>query len=99
MAKITRWLAKAMLEKANPGRADLVHLYLDQFMAYIEANDQLAAAGSVITDPKSGQPVQNPYLIARQAARRAMLEMRQVKGTGGLWSALEDEVGTAARPK
>jgi phage terminase small subunit len=95
MAKITRWLAKAMLEKANPGRADLVHLYLDQFMTYLEANDQLAATGSVIVDSKKGQAAQSPYLLARQSARRAMLEMRQVKGTDRLWAALEE---AAARP-
>lgn len=97
MAKIARWLAHEMLTKSNPDRADLVQLYLDQFMAYLDANDHLAEQPAVVADPKTKELVQNPYLLVRQSARRAMLEMRQVKGTGRLWAAIEASAAASAR--
>lgn len=77
-----RRAATAILAKANPGRPDRVAMYVDQFLAYRQADLDIEARGQVV----DGQ--QNPSLIIRQAARRGMLEIG-LKGTARLWEIFE----------
>jgi hypothetical protein len=89
-------VATAILGRDNPGRPDQVRMYVDQFLAYREADRDIAARGQVLGEK------QNPSVIVRLAARRAMSEMK-LRGSGRLWEifeqALEVERNRAGGPR
>lgn len=83
MDKITilKILAQA---KVLPQRA---RLYADAFLEYTAAQAKIESDGTIVADPRTGSPIQNPYLAVRDKAfsRLENLHKAGVKAAG-LWS-------------
>ena len=78
--EILKILAKA---KVSPERATL---YADAFVEYTAAQANVDANGAIVADPRTGSPIQNPYLVVRDKAF-ARLENLHKAGVRapGLW--------------
>jgi hypothetical protein len=59
-------------------------IFADQLLTYREANENVQRNGSIVAHPRTGEPMENPYLKLRDAAAAKMLKYRNVDATG-LW--------------
>ena len=68
--------ALAKLRKLNPRKAaaDLL-IYVDALIDYLEAQANVDERGTVVPHPKSGAPIDNPYLRVRSNAARTIREI------------------------
>lgn len=60
--------------------------YADAFVEYTAAQANVEANGAIVADPRTGSPIQNPYLVVRDKAF-ARLENLHKAGVRapGLW--------------
>jgi hypothetical protein len=58
--------------------------YADAFVEYQEATKNIDENGSIVLHPRTGNPIENPYLVIRDRALKRMQSLRQVKATD-LW--------------
>lgn len=90
MAKIEKPEVLASLEQANPEtpRARLI-FYADCFCEYAEATDNIERNGVIVANPRTGAPMQNPYLSVREKAMAKLKPMmKNIKGDA-LWARIE----------
>lgn len=89
-----------LIKKENPqGNVALIEMYVHQFATYLEAEENIQQNGVIVSHPRTGQPMENPYLKIRTAAQATMSKMRILK-VGQLWQAAIMEnafSGTAAK--
>jgi phage terminase small subunit len=64
--------------------AALSQLYADAYIEYAEAMENIRRNGAVCASPRTGAPIENPYLRVRDKALAQLLKLRRVKA-GGLW--------------
>jgi len=57
--------------------ADVAELYADAWVEWREAVDNIAANGSIVAHPRSGAPIENPYLKVRDRAFDRLERMRR----------------------
>ena len=69
---------------ANGTRVDVASLYADAYLEYSEALANIEKHGILVQHPKSGAPIQNPYLSIRDRAAAKMVRLRP-KGVAELW--------------
>jgi phage terminase small subunit len=79
----------ALLLLHNPKAAlALVNLYADAFAEYARAAANIAELGPIVQHPKTGSPIDNPYLRIRDANARTLKDPRFVRlKTDPLWEA------------
>ena len=65
-----------LVQAGNP--ADRAIQYADAYLEYREASANLAEFGAVVSHPRTGNPVENPYLKVRDGALRKLSRMRDV---------------------
>ena len=84
MGEINRDKIIALLKSENPrGRPDDIAIYTDAFLAYREASANITKHGSIVIHPRTGAPIENPYLKVQLQATNAI---RNIKlKTGDLW--------------
>jgi len=58
-------MACLLAAKNKPEKASL---YADSYLEYQEAQKNIAGNGSIVSDPRTGAPVPNPYLVVRDKA-------------------------------
>lgn len=75
------------LTTLNPRRSAEVALYVDTYLDYAEAQGNIDQHGAIVFHPRTGSPINNPYLAIRDRAAR-ILERSKI-ATGYLWSHLE----------
>lgn len=94
MGEITRPWIGATLRKANPSaKPAAVQAYADLFAAYAEAGLNIARHGAIVAHPKTGSPIDNPYLKVRSGALAEMTKLRASRlNVDALWEAYEKEV-------
>lgn len=73
----------------NGNSHDAARMYCDLFCEYFEAQENIARNGAVCANPRTGAPVENPFLKVRNQARAALLKMRRVNAVG-LWDGTAD---------
>jgi phage terminase small subunit len=82
----------AFLRKENPvATLQAVSLYADAFCEYRAAMRNIAEHGAIVLHPRTGAPVDNPFLKVRDAARKALQDMTKpgatkLRSVDGLWS-------------
>jgi phage terminase small subunit len=82
---ITFEQAVALLRAEDPkGREDEIAMYARAFCQYREAEANIAKNGSIVAHPRTGAPIDNPYLRVQATAMRSMQQLRRLK-TDGLW--------------
>jgi phage terminase small subunit len=76
--------AVAILTADNPRKADAVAIYADAWIEYQEAQRNIDEHGAVVFHPRTGAPIENPYLAARNRASALMLKIKL--RTDRLWA-------------
>ena len=81
-----RETAVAVLRRDNPGvRLDDIMIYVDAYLDYMEATENINEYGVIVSHPRTGAPVENPYLRVRSTAVATMQRVRKVKRVDRLW--------------
>jgi phage terminase small subunit len=66
----------ALMDKEVPkARATL---YADAFLEYREATENIEKNGVIVTHPRNGNPIENPYLAIRDRAARKLEALKRV---------------------
>lgn len=85
---LTRDEVLAILRKDNPrARLDVVSIYADSYRDYHEAADNIAEHGTVVAHPRTGQPIDNPYVKVKAAAITTLTKVGGRLKVDRLWSA------------
>ncbi len=67
-------------------QADLATIYVDTFLEYRKAMDNITANGAVCQCPRTGSPIDNPYLKVRDRAQKTLVDLsRRVKHADAFW--------------
>ena len=84
MGQITREHAVATLRRLNPKMPlDRICVYADAMLTYMEASENITRNGAITAHPRTGAPLENPYLKVRKAAGDTIAKFRM--NTGDLW--------------
>jgi hypothetical protein len=67
-----------------------LQMYADALRSYVEASKNIEANGSVCSHPRTGAPIDNPYLRVRDQQGAVLRKMRAIKGDRVLKRLLED---------
>lgn len=78
MGQMTRSQIVAGLMKLGYKR-DISTMYADSFLEYREASRNIQKNGAIVAHPRTGNPIENPYLKIRDKARDALQKMRVTK--------------------
>jgi len=57
--------------------------YADAFLLYLEAEENIRRNGAITAHPRTGAPLENPYLQVRNQASKILASIRLK--TEGLW--------------
>lgn len=100
MAQVTREQIRRQLVAAGT-QTDLATIYAHTFCEYVEAMENIQANGAVVANPRTGAPIDNPFLKVRDRAEDKLVKLsRRVKGADSLWGAIsEPKPPTAQAPK
>lgn len=83
---MTRERAIEILIGSNgPEQRHFVEMYAASFCTYLEAEDNIRRNGAVVAHPRTGAPLENPYLKVRSQAMREMRELTGLNGLAELW--------------
>ncbi len=84
MDPVMREPMRAALKADNPraAKAD-IEQYLDAYMDYRKAQANIAEHGAVVAHPRTGAPIDNPYLKVRGEALKVLRTFRLK--TDALW--------------
>jgi phage terminase small subunit len=86
MEPLSREAILGRLRTANPGaRADDLAMYADCFHDYAEAVANIAKNGVIVVHPRTGSPIENPYLKVKIVAMGAMKKLHRVRNVDTLW--------------
>jgi phage terminase small subunit len=80
---MTRAEQIAKLREENPyAKAAVLETYVDALATYREAQANIATNGAIVFHPRTGAPIENPYLAVRDRATRVLVAARL---TTSLW--------------
>jgi len=86
---------EAELKADNPrATAVMIRLYADTLRIYVEAADNIAKNGAVCAHPRTGAPLENPYLKIRAAQAALLSKYRTINGDRVL-AMLDEQHGNA----
>ena len=72
-----------ILNKNNPDRSQVeLAMYADAYIDYKTAADNIRENGAVCSHPKTGAPIENPFLKVRQQMQVALAKMKRIKTKG-----------------
>lgn len=79
--------ALTLLRADNPAapEGDLV-MYATALLEWRAASANIASHGTIVAHPRTGAPIDNPYLRVRAAAMATMQKLVRVKRTNRLWT-------------
>jgi len=87
MEEMTRDKAIKILLKHNPdNRRHGIELFVSAFLSYLEAERNIKEKGSVVAHPRTGAPIDNPYLKVRSSMLNDMNKCGNLEGLDELWS-------------
>ena len=66
-------------------RIDMANQYADAFMEYMMATQNIDEFGVIVKHPRTGNPIENPYLVIRDRALKKLQAMENVQ-CDELWS-------------
>ncbi len=85
MGEMTKPQIIELLKKENPKSkiSDIV-IYADAYMEYQAAQANITEHGPIVFHPRTGSPIDNPYIKIRNSASAIIRKMMAIKATG-LW--------------
>ena len=60
-------------------RIDVANQYADAFLEYMKATRNVDEYGVIIKHPRTGNPIENPYLAIRDRALKKLQAMKSVR--------------------
>ena len=86
MGEINRDQVIAILKRDNVhARMDDVSMYADCFMDYREAADNIGKNGNIVLHPRTGSPIENPYIKVKALAMANLRKIVRLKNVNALW--------------
>ena len=78
MGQMTKMEAYQALVEANPRSVSACAMYADAWHEYCQAQANIDEHGTIVYHPRTGAPIENPYIAVRDRAGRTMrsLELR-----------------------
>lgn len=71
---------------SNPkARRDRVTIYADSFLDYQEATANITEHGNIVAHPRTGAPIENPYIKVKARATAILTKVGRMLKTDGLW--------------
>ena len=71
---------RKLLRDENPkGRTSDIEMYSHHFIGYLEAAENIAQNGVLVSHPRTGQPMENPYLKVRANAESGMSKLKRLR--------------------
>lgn len=70
--------------RKNKVHQDMAVQYADIYLEYQTATANIAEYGLIVQHPRTGNPIENPYLRIRDRAEKKLARMRNIKADG-LW--------------
>ena len=81
-----QWKIIGVLMRDNPAlRVDFATIYADAIIDYLAASENIRENGSVVLHPRTGAPIDNPYLRVRVSAIAQMAAAKGVRVVIGAW--------------
>lgn len=80
----TREEVIAVLLKNGCKSVDRATIYADVYLEYQTATANIAEYGLIVKHPRTGNPIENPYLSIRDGAEKKLSRMQNIKADG-LW--------------
>ncbi len=75
-----------VLRRDNPGaRADEIAMYADCFLDYQEAQENITKNGNIVAHPRTGSPIENPYIKVKASAMNQLRKITRLRKVGALW--------------
>lgn len=82
---MTKNEALAQLAELNPKiKRDRLCIYVDALLLYREASENIERNGAITAHPRTGAPLENPYLKVRKMASDTIAKMHNIN-PGSLW--------------
>lgn len=66
----------------------IVEMYVSGFLGYLEAQENIDRNGNIVAHPRTGAPMENPYLKVRSYCQSEMNKLK-LRGLGELWAQVE----------
>jgi hypothetical protein len=79
------------LDQDNSGALALIDQYAGCLVSYLEASENLERNGSIVAHPRTGSPIENPYLKVRSLAMQDMRKCEPPRGIDELWKVIAEE--------
>lgn len=74
-----------ILTEDNPRmRVDMIRIYASAFRDYQQAEANIAEHGTIVYHPRTGAPIENPYLKVRSGAQSTMLRCK-LRNVARVW--------------
>lgn len=71
---------EASLRAENPKAKEIdISVYAATLKAYFEAQDNVGRNGAIVAHPRTGAPIENPYLKIQTAQGAALAKMVRIK--------------------
>ena len=87
MGHMTRDEVLAVLRRDNPhGRPDEISMYADYYLDYIEASENIKTHGNIVAHPRTGSPIDNPYVKIKTNAMTQLRKITRLKNVGAIWT-------------
>lgn len=80
-----REAVEILLQHNDAKRRHAIEMYVSSFLGYLEAQDNIDRNGNIVAHPRTGAPMENPYLKVRTYCINEMNKMR-LRGLGELWA-------------
>ena len=86
MGKINKNEIVAILKRDNPhARSDELFMYADSYLDYTEASENVEKNGAIVLHPRTGAPIENPYLKVKNSAMSQLRKFTKIKKVSALW--------------
>jgi hypothetical protein len=69
-------IIKALVEKRV--KKDTATIYADAYLEYHTAQANILEHGTIVSHPRTANPIENPYLAIRDRAAKRLADMRRV---------------------
>ena len=79
---------KILLSFNSPERRHIIEMYVSSFLGYLEAQDNIDKNGNIVAHPRTGAPMENPYLKVRTSCLNEMNKLK-LRGLGELWARVQ----------
>lgn len=88
MGEIARAEIVKILRAGNPAAtSEDIAIYADAYLDYREAQENIVRNGNIVAHPRTGTPIENPYIKVKASAISQLRKITRIRKTATLWDA------------